>query len=393
MVETFSSLAERVCGRRLRNLMPPAIRDRTAETVLARHFPEGAAHAGLRAEFLAAVKEIKENGVARERALGLARAHFGEGSRGRRLFEAFARYVEEQPGSDHEDLLTAARDRLRMERELLPDRRTWSFDLVFVDGFHDFTGLEREILDLLAGGAAEAVVSLPMDPDDPQAPVFATAARTAAELGIETREALRKNRRAAGPALRHLERRLFGPAGARVPAGSEVERIGCASEEDEADRLARLVAASGRPGRDFLLVRRSFAGLHALYRAAFRRHGVPLRFFGPEPAARTAVARAAALRLRALLGLPRRRDLLPLLRSPFLLHRPGDRTLDAWARRLREAPDDDASDFPEVARACAELEDAGSPLPDLVRRSLGLRDALIGDPHGDEGLALAACLL
>ena len=62
-VETFSSLAERISGLRLSSRAPNAVCDRIAERVLAEHFEDAAAQPGFRAEFLASVKEIKENGA------------------------------------------------------------------------------------------------------------------------------------------------------------------------------------------------------------------------------------------------------------------------------------------------------------------------------------------
>ena len=70
-------------------------------------------------------------------------------------------------GLDHEDLLLRTRD--------------WSetgappLDLLLIDGFHDFTPVQQEIVDRLAGSSRETIVTLPLD----DTPVFRTAARTA----------------------------------------------------------------------------------------------------------------------------------------------------------------------------------------------------------------------
>ncbi|MHC4550249.1 MAG: PD-(D/E)XK nuclease family protein [Planctomycetota bacterium] len=369
-VETFETLAERATGLRLGDLVPPGVKDRLAERVLAPLFSGAAGQPGFRAEFLAAVKEIKEQGLAPQEALAKAQAHFDEPGRGRWLFEACARYGEALPGHDHEDLLLAARDRLAE-----------SYALVLVDGFHDFTPVQREIVDRLAARARTTVVTLPLDPDEPGHPIFATAARTAQAFAGYRREALRGNRRAQG-VLADLEQRLFRPPRPDLPsAGLEV--LACPSEEDEADRLARLVARSGRRCDDFLIVRRSFDGLHALYRAAFARHGVPLRFFGPAPLGHTPAARAVGLYLRTLLGPVETGELLPLLRSPYFLDRPPPEEADGLARRLRE----------EGAAAFALPPAPQGPLGSLLRRRFGLRDALVETPDGDHDLAVAARLL
>ncbi|MGH7162702.1 MAG: hypothetical protein ACREID_04400, partial [Planctomycetota bacterium] len=104
VVETFSSFAEARTGLRLRDLASPGTKDLVAEAALRVHFP-AAEQPGFRAEFIAAVKEIKENGAPREEALAQARSHFPPGSRGRALFEAYASYGEALKSPDHEDLL------------------------------------------------------------------------------------------------------------------------------------------------------------------------------------------------------------------------------------------------------------------------------------------------
>ncbi|HEX5137518.1 MAG TPA: PD-(D/E)XK nuclease family protein [Planctomycetota bacterium] len=370
-VETFETLAEDVTRLRLRDLVRPAAKDRLAGRALESGFPEAATQPGLRAEFLSAVKEIKEQG---EDPLAHARAHFAEGSRGRRLFEAFARYKELLPPAfDHEDLLLACRDRLRGKAPPL--------DLLLVDGFHDFTPVQRQIVELLAAAAKDTVVTLPLDPEDRTHPIFQTAARTCATFRGYAEEALDGNRRASG-GLAAIERDLFAKHGGLGGA----ELLICPSEEDEADRLARLVARSGRPFHDFLLVRRSFDGLHDVYRAAFRRHGVPLRFFSREGFQGTPAARAATLWLRALAGERLEpREALPLLRSPYYLERPQADLVDDFARELADPRQE--HELPE-----GWMPRGRGPLPAVMKRHLGLKDALASTPDGDEDLSRAATL-
>jgi ATP-dependent helicase/DNAse subunit B len=371
-VETFETLAEDVTRKRLRDLVRPAAKDRLAGRALEGAFPEAAAQPGLRAEFLSAVKEIKEQG---EDPVERARAHFADGSRGRRLFDAFARYRELLPPAfDHEDLLLTCRDRLR--------ERAPPLDLLLVDGFHDFTPVQRQIVELLAGAAKETVVTLPIDPRDRAHPVFRTSARTLGTFRGYAEEALAENRRAPG-ALGAIERDLFANQGGL--GGAEI--LVCPSEEDEADRLARLVARSGRPYHDFLLVRRSFAGLNDLYRAAFRCHRVPLRFFSREGFQGTPAARAVGLWLRALAGEALEpRDLLPLLRSPFYLGRPQADRVDELAREL-------ADPRAEHKIPPGWIPSAKGSLAQAMKRQLGLKDALEETPDGDEDLSRAAALL
>jgi len=439
-VATFTRFAESLTGRRLRDLASGAVRDRVAREVLRATFPQAAEQPGFRAEFLDAVKELKELGLGPAAARRHAAEHFPEGSRGRDLFLAYAAYVERLPARgrfDHEDLLLAARDRLAV--------RPFSCDLVAVDGFHDFTGVQKEILDLLAGHAREILVTLPLDPDNRGHPVFRTAARTAARFTGFREERLAGNRRGLAP----LEARLFapprppppvepepepepepgpgpgpGPAGKRqlslfdapqqaegpkaspsVPPAAEAPRhqdrvridglevVAWPDVETEADRTARAVKASGRRYKDFLVVRRSFAGLHGIYRAAFARHGVPLRFFGREPLGRTPAARAAVLWLRHLAAPLERAELLSLLRSPYVRDRPDPADVDRLAGDLRERRETDLSAWQparaERVRAALERPASGA-LPVLLAARLGVQDALLEEPDGSEEIARAA---
>lgn len=352
LVETFSSLSESLAGTRLVALAPPAERDRAAEAALAPLFGEAAKRPGFRAEFLAVVKEVKENGGSVEEAVAKAKTHFAEGSRERNLFLALERYRLARP--DHEDLLATALARLRARPERL--------DLLLVDGFHDFTGLELSILRALADGAEETVVTLPSDPDSSDTAVFRASALTAAKLPEFLREPLRGNRRAGAGPLLHLERRLFEAPTERLPGGETVRLLECAGDDDEADRVAREVVLSGRPYRDFLLIRRTFDDARETFRAAFRRHGVPLRFFTPEPLGALPVARAARMLCLALRGRPK----------------------EEWA---------DLPASPYFAGDAEKLVPPAEGIGAFFRRNLGLRKVLDLHPGGDFETSRAAAFL
>jgi len=362
-VETFSSLAERVAGRRLSDLVPAPVRDRVAAGILDEFFPEARGQAGFRAEFLAVVKELKEQGDPVSATLKRARAHFEPGARSLRLFEAYARYVDALGGPDHEDLLLLTRDAL-LQRPL-------DVDLLLVDGFFDFTPVQRRILDRLADHAADALVTLPVNEE---------ALRTAQSFAGFTTGYAETNHRASG-ALAHLEKTLFAPPEEPVPGDGAVQILACPSEEDEADRLARFVAASKRPFNDFLLIRRGFAGFHSLYRAAFARFDIPLRFYGPEPLGRTPAARAVIAWLRWRLGQVTLTEVLPMLRSPFLIDGPKREELDRLARTIRREGEPDALDRFGSVRAVLER---GALIPFRVA------EALVHNPRGDLELARAS---
>ncbi len=379
-VQTFTSLGERLTGLRVRDLASPAERDRVAAAALRLDFERGAEQPGFRAEFLAAVKEIKEQGL--PDIVERARAKFLEGTRERSLFESYARYKDALTKLDHEDQQILARDRLRAG--VLPTER--ALDLVLVDGFHDFTPVQQDMVEQLAGMTKDIVVTLPLDPDR-DSELFETAQQTRHRFRNYEVVALRDNVRATKtPALAALEEHLVAAARFETPhadaprlSGVGIETLACASEEDEADRLARLVRASGRSFADFLIVRRHFDGLQSLYRAAFARYGVPLRFFTPDPLGQSPAARAVALWLRA--DRAEALELLYLLRSPYFLDRPAAPVVDAWAHAIRR------HEQPEDFWTAPESD---APLHEQLARSFGVRDALLQCPDGDESMARAA---
>jgi len=379
VIHTFTSLSEHFGGSRLADLVSESRRDRLAGEVLPAYFPDAAAQPGFRGEFLSAVKEIKEQGAPIDEALAQARSHLDEGHHGRLLFEAAADYIARlaDEGLDHEDLLLRTRETFRAGAPPL--------DLLLIDGFHDFTPVQKEIIDALIGKAAESIVTLPLG----DSAVFNTAARTAESFAGLKRERLTANRRATGTLAAIEEALVHDVNGEGLREG--VQLIAAASHEDEADRLARYVARSGRAPKDFLLVRRSFAGMHALYRAAFSRFGIPLRFFGAEPLADGPLGRALEIFLHTRCGSVPARDLLPLLRSPYLNDpRPGAE-VDDVARTIREEGERiDWSAFPGSAALLAEDT---RPLDAQIAAHFGLARALAGVPDGDLELVRAARLL
>ena len=72
-VSTFENLAEQVANQRLSRIASPPRRDRVAEEVLSKVFPEASAQPGFRSEFLSLVKELKEQGDDVDDVLACAR--------------------------------------------------------------------------------------------------------------------------------------------------------------------------------------------------------------------------------------------------------------------------------------------------------------------------------
>ena len=96
---------------------------------------------------------------------------------------------------------------------LLPPSSFPLLDLVVIDGFTDFTRTQHEIIELLAGRAETAIITLPLEPEPRRTDLFAKPLRTLAELRRrhpELRvEEIPRPAAAQWPAMAHLEQMLF----------------------------------------------------------------------------------------------------------------------------------------------------------------------------------------
>jgi len=321
-VATFTALAERVSpGVPIAALASAGTRDLLLRDALDRARPPAfervRAFPGFRARLLSLAKEVKESGLDDEAALEalgrLAASTKGAAARARlqafaAVFRAYGRALADARAMDHEDFQRALLGELRAAAAARrPPRGLGGLEWLGVDGFVNFTRLQREAVDLLADAVPDAVLTLPFDPARPD--LFAPAAETLEHFRGRGWQVvpLEENRRAAAADLRRLESSLFAaaaPAPAPPDAEGSVRLLRCADPADEADRLARTAALwirrdGWRPG-DVLVVYRSLASARPLLEEAFRRQGVPLRVFAARPLAAEPLARAAIdlLRLR-----------------------------------------------------------------------------------------------
>ena len=321
-IVTFTSLAERVLGGTAINaLATPGARDhrlrRALAAVDAPVFRKVAGFAGFRERFLGLVKEVKEAGLGAEeteRALEDLLAAT-EGSAARARLEGFVEVFRSYGGilagdrlMDHEDFQRNLLEQLRAKEEGKGAAGALrNLDVLLVDGFTNFTALQLEVVDLLAERSAEAVVTLPDDPDRPDLCLPCRDTRERFLAGGWRPRRLGEPRRFAAGDLRRVEATIFDDAVPEpAPADGSVLLLRCADPADEADRVARRAALwirrDGWRPEEILLVWRSLSGVRPLLEEAFARHGVPLRVFVPRPLAPEPVVRAAADLLRLALG-------------------------------------------------------------------------------------------
>ena len=202
------------------------------------------------------------------------------------------------------------------------DLAAWSGHPVFVYGFEDFTGAEWTLVEALAG-RGEVTVSLPYEPGRP---VFASLARTAADL----------TRLAAGriddlppvlwgqaPALAHLERSLFGtgaPDSVVPPLDGAVRFLEASGSRGVIELAAEEILdllRSGVPAHEIAVVGTSVERFRAPLETVFGVLGIPYSVEGSIALDRTPFGRALLGLLRfAWLG-GTRRQLFGFLRSRF----------------------------------------------------------------------------
>ncbi len=335
-VLAFTGLAERILADRpigeiLSSLEQDLMIRRALLSIPSGVFTPVARHAGFRRAAIEFLKELKQNGrpfaeldqeleaLAEERggAVGVRLAAFRE------LFAAYEKQKDAARRLDHEDFLREARDAVR-------DRR-WGRDLglLLVDGFQNFTELERTLVLALADRAGETVVTLAFDPglENEEDHNFSVAAQTRdflRERGF-TERVLTGNHRSPAPGLRELEAGLFAPDPAPLHPEGAIRILEGADPRDEADRVARTVLRliRGEEGetrryRDIVIIVRDVRSRRTLFADAFARHEIPLRIQGRESLLTHPAARAALALLTVAGGEAGREQVLGLLRADHL---------------------------------------------------------------------------
>lgn len=180
---------------------------------------------------------------------------------------------------------------------------------IFVDGFSDFTVLEKRVLRELVRAGAELTVCLTCAPEGGEE-VFALARdtarwlrRTAEEYGVSCGEEWMDRARSDDP-IRYLCDNLFDFSGAEAPAAGEAIRLVTAPDpytecELAAARMAEL-ARTGARWREMAVAVRGFGDYRAALESACARYGVPLFLSGRGDMLRKSVPLLIANALEAV---------------------------------------------------------------------------------------------
>ncbi len=217
------------------------------------------------------------------------------------LYEAYQQVLLEHHLYDAEGRFWSARDWLsqcmtsgsKSKRPPAGLPRPWQgLRLVVADGFSDFTRTQHEILELLARGVEQLMVSLPLEGDAGRDDLFAKPRSTLEQLrrrfrGLELVE-LPRSRSPSWPAAAHLERKLFAnPRQAEPAPDSEgLEIIAAASRLGEIEqlgaRIKRLLVEGHARAGEIAVVFRSLAGNAELVREVFGQRGIPVALESTE---------------------------------------------------------------------------------------------------------------
>ena len=277
------------------------------------------------------------------------------------IYAGYRKGLAEAGLTDDELFARAALDALRRE----PHR--WGRTPLFLYGFDDFTPLELDAIETVAGRAgADVVISLPYERGRAAfravAPVFARLEELADEevaLGPSTAHYAEASR----PALHHLERGLFAAAdGPHPEPGAAVRLHTAGGERAEVELVAADVLGLLREGTapgDVAVVFRDPGHYATLVDQVFGAYGVPFAIERNLPFAHTALGRALLAYVRAAGSEGTDEDLLTWLRAPGRLRQP--ERADRLEARVRQ-------DGRRTARVARELWERDNwPLGEIDR--------------------------
>ena len=311
-IGTFDDLFERIArdGGSTRRLLAPAQR-----ALLLRRAISGAAldglsgsarHGGFADALADAIRELEEGLLEPDQVGG-------------QLGDLYGRYRREL---DRLDVWDRDLERAYAAERVAGELAAWDGTPMFAYGFEDLTGAQWRLLEALAG-RTDVVVSLPYEPGRP---VFASLARTAADLAALAGDASESLPPAfaevAHPALAHLERRLFSDAPAVEPPALEgavrwIEAAGARGVFEAVGEEILDVLRSGTEPEAIAVVCPSLERARAPLETAFATLGIPFALEGTVRLAQTAFGQALLSLLRFEWAEADRRTLFGFLRSPY----------------------------------------------------------------------------
>ncbi len=275
---------------------------------------------------------------------------------------------------DRADLCVRDDLRGRAVRRLQEVFDAWDSRPVLAYGFEDLTAAEWSLVEALAARTAVAV-SLPYEPGRP---VFASLARTAADLSrlAQTIEELPSGSEKHLPsALAHLERTLFDDhRPPSPPIDGTIRFLEGAGTRGTVELIADAILETirtGVPAEEVAIVVESPERWRAPLQTVLESFGIPVCFDDPERLGQTAFGSALLSLLRFTWRGTDRRELFLFLRTPYSgLPRP---TVDYVEGRLRGRAINDAG---RVVEEGERIRGTALPLLGEVRSAPSPADAV-----------------
>ncbi|MFQ6100762.1 MAG: PD-(D/E)XK nuclease family protein [Anaerolineae bacterium] len=192
--------------------------------------------------------------------------------------------------------------------------------LLIVDGFDEFNPTQLQVLCLLAGRAAETLITLTGALDRPGRTAHRRFARALAAL-TTTLPNLQPETSKPETILLSLERRLFEPSPTSLPAHGAVEFIEARDRRQEVRAALRWVkariACDGLSPRDIVLLARDLSPYRPFLEETATEFGLPLHVaIGADLLTNPAVAALLSLLSLPALDWPRR-PVIEVLASPY----------------------------------------------------------------------------
>ncbi|HEY1356724.1 MAG TPA: PD-(D/E)XK nuclease family protein [Thermoleophilaceae bacterium] len=309
-----------------------------------RELERSAGRAGFVKAALRFVTELERSMVEPARFTSAMQAWAGDGPRAAYAREVAAVYSRYRDGLERAGLVDRPLFEWRTLNALRREPAGWRRTPVYVYGFDDFTPLEVDALDTLAGRCeADVMVSLPFETGRAAFRGVAEIRSRLLELGAAEHELGAQDRwydDDSRAALNHLERKLFElEPGPSMDPGPAVRLHQAGGERAEVELVAAEVLDLLRddhvaPG-DVAVVFRDPGGYATLVEQVFDAYGLPFSIDRSVKLRQTALGRGllALLRCARLNGTAE--DLLAWLRTPGKLEQPA--LADRLEARVRQA--------------------------------------------------------
>ena len=251
------------------------------------------------------------------------------------IYDEYQRVLQEYGLVDGEGLFWLLRDELRKEEARKNLRQ---FDLLLVDGIHDLTRAEEDVLIALTDAVEETVIALDFsgrrdERTEAARELFESFSRRPSVNLVEFVPECQPL-----PMKTHIHSQLFARPSAlerAVPAEGRIEVQACIDPQDEVRTIAERIKSLAREYGDAFDIRtvcvafpevRDYASLVC---ELFPRCGIPFELSAGMPLAQAPVTASIMHLLATVCDDYQRRDVIECLLSPYLSFIPEERETDA----------------------------------------------------------------